>query len=575
MGKIDSITISVLISRLQSIAEEMNAHLVRSAFSTNIKVRRDCSCAIYSPKGDMVAQGEFIPVHLGVMVEAMKGVFKEYPPDSFKPGDAIIHNDYCSGGSHLWDYMIFKPVFCKDRLIAFVGNTAHHLDVGGSSTRFNLPTVFEEGLRIPPVKIMEKGEIQDDILKIITANCRTSYEIRGDMMAQMSANYKGEEEIIELAKRYGSDKLLEYFEEILNYSERSMRRAIQDIPDGEASFEDYIEYDGIGKCLIKIKTRIKIEGNDIYLDFKGTGRPGRGGVNSPWALTKSSAYYAIKAVISPDIPTNEGAYRPIHLIKPDDESILNAQFPRAVGACTGSPSMRIVDVIIGALSKIVPEKTCAADGHWPELDIHGFDPGKNRLFAFYETYACGRGAKHDDDGADAHQTHMTNTRNAPIEIIEREYPIRVDRYILVTDSGGAGKFRGGLSIRREMTCLAPSTVSLILHRSEIGPYGLFGGYRGDTDSGGVLLEDESLAMFARDVKPGTKVFIQTSGGGGWGDPFDRDAEKVEWDVLNGYISLKLARDKYGVIIDPKTHIVKRKETEVFRAQNRSKYDRKG
>jgi N-methylhydantoinase B len=455
-------------------------------------------------------------------------------------------------GSHLPDVMIFKPVFYEGDLIAWVGSLAHQVDIGGSSIMLISPTIFEEGLRLPPIKIMKQGIIQEQILNIIAANVRTPNEVEGDLMAQTAANYRGEQKLIELVKKYGMEAMLDYFDAVLDYSEKGMRKAIEDIPDGEADFEDYMENDGIEDKLIKIKVKLSKKGSDIYLDFKGSGKPGGGGVNSPWSLTHSAAYYAIKAVVGPEVPTNGGAYRPIHLLRPEEDSIVDTKFPHAVSGCTGTVPQRIVDVIIGAFSKIVPENVCACDGHWTAGFFIGIDPRTGRFSSYGDGYSAGRGAKYDDDGGDCYQTHMTNTANAPIEITELEHPVRIEKLTLLDDSGGAGKYRGGLGMTREVIFLAEGDATALLMRPHIKPYGLYGGEGGKTDAGGVLLSDGNILRFSKNVKPGNRLFIRTSGGGGWGNPLERDIEKVEWDALNGYISLESAREKYGCVLDPQT-----------------------
>lgn len=564
MNNIDPIKLSVLINNLYWITEEMNEYLAKSAFSTNIKIRRDCSCALYTKNGDMLAQGEFIPVHLGVMSQTLKEILKDYPLNSWDKGDQIIHNDPYRMGAHLWDIMLFKPIFFDGEIIAFAGDLAHHVDIGGSPLLSVVPTIFEEGLRIPPLKIIKEGKMQDDIIKIITNNVRTPSEVRGDLLAQTSANFRAEQRIVELVKKYGFDTLSKYFEATLNYSEKGMREAIDKLPNEEAEFEDFIENDGINDKLIKIKAKVKIQDKDIYIDFEGSGKPGEGGVISTWALTHSATYCAIKSVLAPYLPTNGGAYRPIHLIMPKEDTIVNAKFPHAVGSCTSNPAQRIVDVIIGALSKIVPKQVCACDGDWPAAQFVGIDPRNGRYSVYIETYGCGCGAKYNDDGADAHQTHMTNTANAPIEIIELEHPLKVEGYSLVEDSGGAGKFRGGVGICRVLKSLVPMSISTTPKRPSIQPYGLAGGEGGKVDLCGVMETNNKIVSVVRNVKKCTKTIIRTSGGGGWGNPLERDFNKIEWDVLNGYVSLETAKEKYGCIINPMTHKIDVKKTKILR-----------
>lgn len=558
------VTLSILINNLQWITEEMNVSLVRSAFSTNVKVRRDCSCAIYTRDGELVAQGEFIPVHLGVMAQTLRAVLAESPVDSFAEGDAIIHNDPYLMGSHLWDVMLFQPVFSEGELVAWVGNLAHHVDIGGSPVMLTSPSIFEEGLRIPPTKLMRGGVVQEDVLRMITANVRTPFETEGDILAQTAANRRGEQRLHALMAKYGTSTMVHQFEAILDYAEEGMRSAISRLPDGEAQFVDFMETDGIDDVSRRIAVKLRISGSDIYIDFEGTGRPTRGGINAPWSLTHSAAYYAVKAVVSPDTPTNAGAYRPIHLIRPDPPSIVDAPFPSSVNGCTNTTSQRVVDVIIGAFSKVVPERACACHGHWLAMFFVGVDPRTGRYSSYVETYASGHGAKHNEDGADGHQSHLTNTANAPIEVIEVEHPLKVEAYALVQDSGGPGKYRGGVGLMRRVRALAEGTGHVSLMRRTIRPYGLFGGHGGMTDDGAVSLADGSTPRASDRVSPGDQIHIQTSGGGGWGDPWDRDPERVAWDVLNGYVSVEAAREHYGCVVDPSTMRLNEEATAALR-----------
>jgi N-methylhydantoinase B len=566
--KIDQVILSILINNLFWIAEEMNVYLAKAAFSTNIKVRRDCSCGLYTRNGEMVAQGEFVPVHLGVMSQTLRAVLEHHPVETLREGDILIHNDPFVMGSHLWDVMIFKPIFFHKQLVAFAGTIAHHVDIGGSPVA-NGTTVFEEGLRLPPVKLYKAGVLQEDILRIITHNVRTPYEVKGDVAAQTAACYRGEQRIKELIEKFGIEDFIAYLDSILDYSEKGMRDAIAQLPDGEASFEDFLEYNGIEPHLTRIRATLVVKGDEIFVSFDGSGEPGAGGVNSVWSITHSAVYYAVKSVLGSNIPTNQGAYRPIHLNRPDFDTIVDAKYPHAVANCTSTASQRIADVVIGALAKIVPQKACACDGHWACSRFVGVDPRNGRYSSYVETYACGRGAKHDQDGADAHQTHMTNTANAPIEIIELEHPLTVERYALVPDSGGAGEYRGGVGLIRQLRPCAEMSVTLDEMRPTIQPYGLFGGRGGACDYLRIEKADGTKLLKSTKVMPGDVCVIQTSGGGGWGDPLKRDFAAIESDVANGYVTIRGARDGYRVVIDPQTGRVDIGATEMLRAQHAS------
>lgn len=554
MEKINPISLSVIANNLQWATEEMNTYLTRSAFSSNIKVRKDCSCAIYDCDGNMLAQGTFIPIHLGIMAQTLKEILKIYPMNTLEDGDVIMHNNPYMIGSHLFDVMVFKPIFSEGSVIAFSGALAHHVDIGGSPICYINKTIYEEGLIIPGVKIVKKGILQNDILRLLMANVRTPYEVEGDLMAQIAANTRGEIRVQALVKKYGRTTLLEYFNALMDYSETGMRNAIRALPNGSFEFEDYLEHDGCKANKLKFKVKVTIEDEDIYVDFNGSGEPAEGGHNAPAAITYSSTYYAIKAVIGNEVLTNAGAYRSIHIILPDYPSIVNSKMPHAVAGSTCMPAERICDVVIGALSKAVPEKVCACDGHWSSASLIGQYPGSDRYFSYIETYAVGRGAKHDQDGANAHQSNMTNTANAPVEIIELEYPLIVERYGLVIDSGGEGEYRGGLAISRELKTIPDAFISIMSGRPGIPPYGLFGGNPGKVDYSGVRYADgrEEQRSSGLHVKGGTTLIMTTSGGGGWGNPKKRDPESVLWDVLNGYVSIDKARDVYGCIIDPDT-----------------------
>ena len=538
MKKVDEITLAVIANNMQWATEEMNTYLTKSAFSSNIKVRKDCSCALYDRYGNMVAQGTFIPVHLGIMSQTLKELLKLHPVESLSEGDALIHNNPFMMGSHLFDIMIFTPIFCEGRVIAFAGSLAHHVDVGGNPISYVSKTIYEEGVIIPGLKIREKGKMCDGLVSLIAANVRTPYEFRGDLMAQLAACTRGEIRILALAEKYGADELEAYFAALLDYSEKGIRSAIRELPNGSYSFQDTLQTDGDEIKETVIRATVTIEDEDITVDFEGSGAPVTYGFNCQSAVTHSAVYYAVKAVLGNNVPTNTGAYRAIKIKYPDYETLVNAQPPHAIAGCNCVPSQRIADVVIGAFSELIPEKVCACDGHWNAISLVGRDERIGRNFSYVETYGAGRGAKYNEDGANAHQTHMTNTANAPTEIIELEYPFRVERYALRPDTGGKGKYRGGLGIVRELTVLTDANVSIITGRPFDGPYGLKGGEAGQTDIATIQLPsgEPERRLSGCAVPAGTKLVITTSGGGGYGNPKERDPEKINWDLLNGYIT---------------------------------------
>ncbi|MGE4277417.1 MAG: hydantoinase B/oxoprolinase family protein [Lawsonibacter sp.] len=564
MRKIDQVTLSIMVNNLYWTAEEMNEYLAMAAFSTNIKVRRDCSCAIYTKNGEILAQGEFVPVHLGVMAGVLKEIMKDFLPETMKPGDVYITNDPYRMGSHIFDVMLFKPIFAEGQLIAFTGVLAHHVDIGGAPVTEGCTTCIEEGLRIPPLKLYDQGVLNENIYRFFLNNVRTPYEAKGDLAAQTAANYRGEMRILELVEKYGADMLVDYFEAILDYSEKGMREAIAALPDGESSFEDVVEFDGTSQTTSHIRTKLIISGDELYFDFTGTSAPTNGSVNAPWGITLAAAYYAVKSVLGNNIPTNAGAYRPINLIHPTKPSMVDVQYPSPCSLCTTMPSQRIAEVCIGCFSKIVPEKSCACDGTWLGTRFVGIDPRTGRFSALVETYGAGRGAKYNQDGSDAHQTTMTNTANAPAEITELEHPLQVLKYGLVENSGGPGKFRGGVGITREMMTTAEMDIAVTALRPNSQPYGLDGGSGGQSDFCNIELDPDKIVYSKKRTAAGTKVVIRTSGGGGWGNPLERDFTAIEADILEGYVTIAAAKEQYRVVVDPATGKVDAEETAKLR-----------
>jgi len=565
---IDPITLEVMRNGFQSVAEEMGAALIRAALSTNIKDRRDCSTAIYTAQGDLVAQAEHIPLHLGLMVSVVKKTLERFPPEQLLPGDAIITNDPYISGSHLPDICMITPVFSEGRCLALLANLAHHVDVGGM-TPGSMPTtateIFQEGLRIPPVKIKKEGRVDESLLALITNNVRTGYEAKGDFQAQFAANTVGERRLQEMLGKYGPEMMTAYMEAIIDYAERRMRHHIRELPEGTFCFEDFLEGDGISTQPIKIQAALTSRDDSILVDFTGTDPQAEGSVNATRAVTLAAVYFALKAVIDPDLPSSEGACRPIDVITPIG-SLVNPRFPAPVSNANINTAQRIADVVLGALAQAVPERVPAAStGSMSNFTIGGVDPGTGQYYSYVETYGGGHGALREQDGMDGVHTNMTNTRNAPVEVIENAYPLRVGRYGLVPDSEGPGRARGGMGMTREIIIVDHQAhISLGTERRDLHPWGLMGGESaGGSDCRLVSAEGENQPLPAKvtmTVPSGTCIVLETAGGGGYGPALERDPEKVLEDVLDGLISFERARTCYGVVIDPETGRIDRSAT---------------
>ncbi len=560
----DPITLEVMRNAFYSIADEMIVALIRASYSTNIKDRRDTSCAIYTATGDVVvvAQSEIgTPLHLGTMHSAVQSAMSSYPFDQLVEGDAIATNTpYPAGPGHLNDLCLISPIFHKGKLIAITANQAHHVDMGGfapGSMPFGVHEIFQEGFQIPPIKLFRKGELYDEFWNLISNNVRTPVEVKGDLLAQFAANTVGSKRLNELADKYSVRVIDMYLQEMLNYSERRMKQALKQIPQGNYSYSDFIEGDGIDDKLFKIELDLNVKGESIIADFSSSDDASKGPLNCRWPSVAACVYYILKAVLDPELPPNAGAYRPIQ-VKVRDGSLLSAQYPNAVCNANIITTQRIVDCLLGALSSAIPDKVAAASsGTMNLLNIGGIDDRSGIYYNYVETYGGGQGAMHDSDGMDAVQNHMTNTRNAPVESIEVAYPLLVEGYGLVPDSEGAGKFRGGMGLQRKVRVLGPGvSLTLSSDRSKITPWGLFGGESSSPSS--CIIEDDTAENRYLPTKVTTQVENQkiistvTPGGGGWGNPKERNPESVLRDVIIGLVSIERAKSVYGVDIDANT-----------------------
>ena len=518
MKKYNPIQLELYKGRFSAIAEEMGEVLRRAAYSPNIKERLDFSCAFFNTTGEIIAQAAHIPVHLGAMPISVKTVMEQL---TFEIGDVVILNDPYSGGSHLPDITIISPVFDDAELFGFVATRAHHADVGGMSpgSMPNSREIFQEGIIIPPVKLIEQGEINQSIMRLILANVRTPNERTGDLHAQIAANQRGVERLIATIKRYGKTEVTYYMEGLLEYSEHTTRSLLADFPDGKYTFHDFMDNDGVDPEPIKIAVTITIEGDEAIVDFNGSSPQVKGSVNAVYAVTLSAVYYVFRALIGLDIPSNSGCVAPITVIAPEG-TIVNAQSPAAVVGGNVETSQRITDVLLGALAQACPDKIPAASqGTMNNVTIGGWNPEYQQPFTYYETIGGGMGASANQSGTSAIHSHMTNTRNTPIEALEYAYPFRMQRYAIRHGSGGKGKKRGGDGIIREMELLTESTVTLLTERRRFSPYGLNDGKVGQVGYNILIRNGERIELPAKTsliFHAGDRLLIETPGGGGYG-----------------------------------------------------------
>lgn len=517
--KANPILLEVFKNRFISVAEEMGMTLNRTAFSPNIKERRDYSCAVFDSNGNIIAQAAHIPVHLGSMPMSVKAAIECM---EFNEGDMVMVNDPFKGGTHLPDITIIAPVFIEGgKPVFYVANRAHHSDVGGISAG-SMPlstSLYQEGIIIPALKIVEGEKIDKKIMALILNNVRTPQERQGDFSAQIMANHTGVTRLKEIVSKYTLETTAFYARQLIDYSERIMRKTIEKIPDGCYEFEDIMDDDGHGTENIAIRVKISVNGDSVIIDFTHTDDQVKGSINAVYSITASAVLYVFRCLVKENIPTNAGCVRPLKIITRKG-SIVDAKFPAAVAGGNVETSQRIVDVLLGALAIAIPEKIPAASqGTMNNITIGGFDTFKQKPFAYYETIGGGMGATRFSDGEMAVHSHMTNTMNTPIEALEYAYPLRVMKYMVRKDSGGEGKHRGGNGIIREIQLLEDSEVTVLSERRKNPPYGFAGGSTGmpgkNTLSRDGVVE-ELPGKFSLYLEKGAIITIETPGGGGYG-----------------------------------------------------------
>ncbi|MBI3827034.1 MAG: hydantoinase B/oxoprolinase family protein [Candidatus Rokubacteria bacterium] len=539
---VDPITVEVIGNALSSIVEEMGETLVRAAYSTNVKERRDSSTCLFDVRGRTLCQAMHIPMHLGSLLGVVEHVTARHALAEVREGDVFIGNDaYTGGGTHLPDIVMVEPVFFEGEVVAWATNIAHHADFVDRGHAH----IYQEGLRIPPVRLYRAGQMQQDVLDLILLNCQVPRERLNDLRAQMAANRQGLRRFQSLCRKYGRALVVAAGDALLDYTERLTRAGIATIPPGVYEFADRFDTDEIADEKV-FRARIEVRGDEIFLGFDSPPQV-RAGLNLVWTGLLATVYYAVKTLVGPEIPANGGLFRPIH-VEAAPGTMLNCVAPAAVNSRTQT-CQRVVDLIHGALAPAIPERIIAAcNGACVSSTFSGVNPRTGEFYVYLETIGGGSGARATKDGLDGVHVHITNTSNLPVEALEAEYPLVVERYALVDDSGGPGRWRGGLGLWRQIRAEGHACHAFIHgSRRKSAPWGLFGGREGGRCRIEYGAGVEPPVRAQGFLEPGQSVAIITPGAGGYGDPAARDRALVWRDLAEGVISRKVARDVYGLI----------------------------
>ncbi len=560
----DPILLELIKNGLDAIVDEMAISLVRTAYSNNLKNSMDMSCALCDVEGRLIAQGLTLPLHLGSIPDAMGHIRRKFGP-SVKPGDVYLLNDPYEGGTHLPDFYVIKPVFNDGGLVGWAATVGHQLDVGGMTPGGNgcdATEIFQEGLRIPPLRLYDGGRPVEALFELIERNVRVPVQVLGDVRAQLAACTAGEAGLLAMVGKHGVARFARVCDALLDQAERLARHAISAMPDGSYSFEDFIDEDGIDPDPIPIRVTLTITGDRLVADFTGSAAQVKGAINSPIPFTKSAVYACVRHLIGGDPPNNEGYFRPIEVVAPPG-TIVNPVMPAAVAA-RGLTGFRVANAVFGALAKVAPDHVFACEaGGDTGVSFGGYD-AKRRAFVFLEFLFGSWGGRPTRDGQDASASSVVNFSNNPIEIVEAEYPLLIERYGYLADTGGAGRYRGGLALERQYRFLeGEGTLQLRTDRRRFVPYGLQGGRPGTPSSNTLNPGPSAQELPAKcrlTIRKGDVFRHQMAGAGGWGDPLARDPAAVAFDVAEGKISVEYARREYGVAIDPKSGTVLADET---------------
>jgi N-methylhydantoinase B len=561
----DPATFEIVKNGLYKIAEEMRVVLAKTAYSPLLKSAGDYSCGLFDARGEMVAQGPDLPIHLGSMPDAVRAIVAAFAAD-VHDGDVFLHNDPYFGGSHLPDVNVVRPAFYEGRLLGYACLRAHWPDVGSATpgSYGAVTEIFGEGLRLPPLRLISRGAVNADLENVILANVRTPDERKGDLGAQLAATLRATERLKTLARRYGAEQLVGYMAQVMDYSERLMRATLKDLPDGEGAFEDFCDGDGIaddelGKdAPFRIRLSVKKTADRLIVDFAGTAAQVKGPMNAPLSVTASGIYCGLKTAVDPNnlIPPNSGCWRTIEIRAPKG-CVVNATFPAPVVYANHEISHRVADMVMGALARFMPDQVMAcSQGTSAILTLGGVDPRTGRPYVSYETVKGGYGARPNKDGINCIASGISNTMNTPVEIMEMAFPVRVERYEVNPDSGGAGRYRGGCGAIRVWRLLegADATGALCMERMTSPPFGLLGGKAGAAAAVKLTTPDGATRHLpgkgAFSAPAGSVIEMITPGSGGFGPVAARDRAAIGRDLLDGYVSVAAAQRDYGIVDPP-------------------------
>ncbi|WP_010161947.1 hydantoinase B/oxoprolinase family protein [Sphingomonas sp. PAMC 26617] len=551
----DAIAMEIFSNRMLSITESMALNMMRSSYSSQIKERRDFSVGIFDAEGRLIAQGTHIPIHLGSLLGAMEALLERYAVTDMAEGDAFICNDpYLAGGTHIPDVSIVSPVFLDGQVVAFAANIGHHSDLGGAYPGSVSPaarSIFEEGLRIPIIRIARAGVVDDDLLNLIASNSRLAEERRLDLKVQIAVNQRGGDETRELFLRMGLDQTRATIADLFAYTSERLRRRLAALPAGKHSFTTWLDDDGSGSEPVPIVATVVIGGDTLLVDLEGTGAQAKGAFNVPRSALRATIYYCVKALLDPDLMPNDGMFAGVDISAPLG-SIANPRFPAACGVRSNT-CQKIAGAVFGAFRDVLPRERLVASSNdlLPSIMLSGSHPETGRFYVIGETIGGGTGAMYDHDGMDAVHVHITNSLNMPTEALENEFPILCEEYSLVTDSGGAGRHRGGLGIARQLRALEDQTVFSARSDSYIhGAAGIDGGSDGSLSAvihnagrSSAMALPSKVADFV--LGAGESIRIETPGGGGFGAPADRPVALIAIDLRDGTVSRAAAERDYG------------------------------